>query len=199
MQALVPVIDHGPWTVVSMAGTNDGSVEDVTIAVDRGTSASRFSIRTMRRTGTRLGPRNSIHGTVTDAIATAGLAAGCLLIEVPPARLPKHEAHAAMEEVEARANAFARDRDGWAVTALPLNGIEYALFTRSIPEGTVAHADLGWATIAMWSAGPLHEGAFRLADVESGADPEGRRSADGAVGPPCRPRDGDGVHGNGLG
>ncbi|WP_181136072.1 hypothetical protein [Rathayibacter sp. AY1D3] len=140
------------------------------IAIDRGASASRFSIRTMRRTGTRLGPRGSVHGTVTNPIATANMAVGCLLFEVLPTGLENHEGLAAMEQAEARAEELARDRNGWDVTALPLDGIDYALFTRTISEGTVAHADLGWATVAMWSRGPLHEGPFRLADVEPGDD-----------------------------
>jgi hypothetical protein len=171
MRTLLPLSDREPWSVLGTGRTDDGPLDDVMIAVDRGPRASRFSIRTMRRTGTRLGPRGSVHGTVTDAVATADLAVGCLLLEVMPAGLHERATRAAMEEAQARATLLARDRDGWDVTALPLDGIDYALFTRSIPEGTVAHADLGWATVAMWSAGPLHEGPFRLADVGPGTDP----------------------------
>jgi len=174
MQTLIPLTDRGPWSVTGARRTNDGPLDEVDIAVDRGSQASRFSIRTMRRPGTRLGPRGSVHGTVTDAAATASLAAGCLLLEVLPAGLQKHEALAALEQAEARAEALARNRDCWDVIALPLDDIDYALFTRRISEGTVTYADLGWATVAMWSRGPLHEGPFELADVDAGANSPGR-------------------------
>jgi len=134
MQTLIPLTDRGPWSVTGARRTNDGPLDEVDIAVDRGSQASRFSIRTMRRPGTRLGPRGSVHGTVTDAAATASLAAGCLLLEVLPAGLQKHEALAALEQAEARAEALARNRDCWDVIALPLDDIDYALFTRRISE-----------------------------------------------------------------
>lgn len=165
MLTLLPPTSE-PWTVTGLGRTDDGPLDEVLIAVDRGTQEHRFTIRTMRRTGTRLGPRGSVHGTVTDSVATASLAVGCLLLDRLPTDLPTREARAAMRATEERAQALARDRDGWDVTALPLDGVDYALFTRSIPEGSVAHSDLGWATVAMWSRGPLHEGPFRLADVE---------------------------------
>ena len=38
----------------------------------------------------------------------------------------------------------------------------YALWTRTLPEGVAAHADLGWATLAMWSEGGLPDINFRV-------------------------------------
>lgn len=170
MQALIPLNDRDPWSVVGTGRTNDGPLDEIDIAVDRGSQTGRVSIRTMRRTGALLGPGSSVHGTATDPIAIANIAAGCLLLDALRADLPL----SAMEEALERADAIARDRDGWDVTPLPLDGIDYALFTRNIPEGTVAHADLGWAAVAMWSRGPLHEGPFRLANINPDAGSSAR-------------------------
>jgi len=170
MQALVPIASLESWTVTASASTDGGPTEDLTVAIDRGPEQGQCSIRTMRRTGIRIGPHSSVHGQVTDTVTTAAIAAGSLLLEAIPTNMREHEAIAAMAEPEARSLALAQDREGWNVAALCLDGNDYVLFTRDIPEGTVAHADLGWATIAMWSAGPLHAGPFRLAAVEPGED-----------------------------
>lgn len=170
MQTLIPLTSREPWTVTGGAGSDD----DVTIAIDREPDLARCSIRTMVRPGTRIGPHGHINGQVTDAMTIASLAAGCLLLEVLPAELPAHEAVASMKEVDARALSLAEDRAEWTVTALPLDGIDYAFFPRSIPEGTIAHADLGWATIAMWSPGPLYDGALQLADIDPSIHLPGR-------------------------
>ena len=68
-------------------------------------------------------------------------------------------------EADMRAQELAADRPAWDVSPLPLDGIDYALFTRTAPEGAVAHADLGWAVVALWSTGPLPRGPFHLLDV----------------------------------
>ncbi|QHC60413.1 hypothetical protein [Rathayibacter sp. VKM Ac-2760] len=170
MQTLLPADDAQPWAVTGGVGPD----EDVTIAIDRGPDIARCSVRTLTRPRIRLGPRGSVHGVATDAVAIAALAAGCLLLDVVPAGLPHDELVAAMKDADARSLALARDRAAWSVTALPLDGIDYALFTRSIPEGTLAHADLGRTTIAMWSRGPLFDGPFRLADIDPSEHLPGR-------------------------
>ena len=166
MQTVIPHAEEGPWSITSAGSGGDGTIEDLTITIDRGPEMGCYSIRTMRRTGTRVGPRSSVHGQVTDTVATAALAVGCLLLEVIPASLHRHETIAAMDQADARSRALAQDRDGWSVATLTLDNVDYALFTRAIPEGNVAHADLGWATIAMWSSGPLHNGPFGTALLE---------------------------------
>ncbi|WP_146087715.1 hypothetical protein [Rathayibacter sp. AY1D7] len=82
-----------------------------------------------------------------------------------PAGLPGDRTRAAMVAAEARAQELAADRPAWDVSALPLDGIDYALFTRTLPEGAVAHADLGWAVVALWSTGPLPRGPFHLLEI----------------------------------
>ncbi|WP_219812678.1 hypothetical protein, partial [Rathayibacter sp. AY1E4] len=77
----------------------------------------------------------------------------------------KRDGVAVIEEVEARSLALAQDRDGWTVSILSVDGIDYALFSRTIPEGTIAHADLGWAVIAMWSTGSVYDGPLQRADI----------------------------------
>ncbi|MWV47954.1 hypothetical protein GRS96_01540 [Rathayibacter sp. VKM Ac-2803] len=170
MRTLLPLAEHERWSITGAGSTNDGPTDGLTIALDRGPQAGRCSIRTMLRTGLRIGPRSSVHGQVTDAVATASLAVNCLLLDAVPEGLERREAIAAMDAAGMRSTALAEDRDGWSVEPLTLDGTDYALFTRAIPEGSAAHADLGWATIAMWSTGPLFPGPFRLAEVESGDD-----------------------------
>ncbi|PPH30335.1 hypothetical protein [Rathayibacter sp. AY1F9] len=161
MRALVPVSD--PWSVDGSGRTDDGPVDDLSVRAER--DGGSYSVRTLRLTGVRLGPRGSVHGVVTDPVATAALAIGSLLLSAIPAGLPGDRTRAAMVAAEARAQQLAADRPAWDVSALPLDGIDYALFTRTLPEGAVAHADLGWAVVALWSTGPLPRGPFHLLDI----------------------------------
>lgn len=161
MQTLIPLSGRELWTTTHGAGTD----EDTTIAIDRGSDVARCSVRTMVRPGTRVGPRGHVHGMVTDPVTIASLAAGCLLLGTLPTDSRKRDGVAVIEEVEARSLALAQDRDGWTVSILPVDGIDYALFSRTIPEGTIAHADLGWAVIAMWSTGSVYDGPLQRADV----------------------------------
>jgi len=45
---------------------------------------------------------------------------------------------------------------------LTVAGVGYALWTRDVPGGIVAHADLGWATVEMWGTNTLPAGPFLL-------------------------------------
>ncbi|MWV51618.1 hypothetical protein GRS96_20345 (plasmid) [Rathayibacter sp. VKM Ac-2803] len=95
----------------------------------------------------------------------ASLAAGCLLLSVLSAG-PQSDGIAVIEEVEARSLALAQERAEWTVSILAVDGIDYALFSRSIPEGTIAHADLGWGVIAMWSSGAVYDGPLQRGDID---------------------------------
>jgi len=162
MQTLIPLSDREPWTTTHGAGTD----EDTTIAVDRGPETARCVIRTMVRPGTRVGPHGHVHGVVTDPVTIASLAAGCLLLETLPAEPGERDGITVIEEVEARSLFLAQERSEWSVSVLPVDGIDYALFSRSIPEGTIAHADLGWAVIAMWSKGGVYDGPLQRAEID---------------------------------
>ena len=47
MLTLLPPTSE-PWTVTGLSRTDDGPLDEVLIAVDRGTPERRFTIRTMR-------------------------------------------------------------------------------------------------------------------------------------------------------
>ncbi|WP_146084364.1 hypothetical protein [Rathayibacter sp. AY1F6] len=168
MQTLIPLAEQERWSITAAGNTDDGPTDELTIAIDRGPQTGPCFVRTMLRTGLRIGPRSSVHGQVTDPVATASLSIRSLLLEAIPEELQRHEADAAVQAADTRSTALAEDRDSWGVTPLTLDGTDYALFTRAIPEGSVTHADLGWATIAIWSTGPLYANTLRLADIEPG-------------------------------
>lgn len=92
VRALVPVSD--PWSVDGSGRTNDGPVDDLSVRAER--DGGSYSVRTLRLTGVRLGPRGSVHRVVTDPVATAALAIGSLLLSLISAGLPVDRTRAAM-------------------------------------------------------------------------------------------------------
>lgn len=161
MRALTPDTASISWAVTNQSDQDD----DVTLEVENGSGGGHSALRTMRRLGTVIGPHGSVLGQDTDSVAVAGLAIASLLLEAIPPGLGQHETKVRVDDLHSDARALAVERSAWSLVPLSLAGVDYALWTRSLQGGLVAHADLGWATVAMWSASALYAGPFRLTDV----------------------------------
>ena len=168
MRVLCPDSAIASWSVSDTGSTNGEELDEVTLTIEGAAGGGRSTLRTMRRLGATMGPFGSVHGQVTDTIAIAQLAIMSVLLEAIPTGLEKQRTKDRMREAEANAHTLAADRLMWDVIPLPLDGIDYALWTRSIPGGVVAHADLGWATVAMWGTTALYAGDYRITEITSG-------------------------------
>ena len=168
MRVLAPDSAIASWAVSGTGSTNGGELDEVTLTIESAAGGGRSTLRTMRRLGATMGPFGSVHGQVTDTTAIAQLAIMSVLLEAFPAGLEKQRTKDRMREADANVHTLAADRLMWDVIPLPLDGIDYALWTRSIPGGVVAHADLGWATVAMWGTTALYSGDYCITEITSG-------------------------------
>lgn len=164
MRVLVPDTDESRWAVHGISHWNDRR-EETTVRVENDGSEGQTFLQTMPRLGTVLGPFGSVHGMVTDPVTVAEHAVLNIFLGAIPPGLTDDEAQAAVRDAQTQARAVAADREAWDVVPLLLDGIEYAFWTRNVPGGVAAHADLGWATIAAWSSTVLHVGPFALREV----------------------------------
>ena len=173
MQALVPSSLTAYWSV-TMTGGPDDDVHEVSISVKNEAGRGRSNLLTSIRIGARLGFGGLVHGRVDDWPTIAAHVILSLLLGEIPVGMGREKTLTAMSHANVRAAALAADREAWIVTALNVAGVSYALWSRNVPGGVVAHADLGWATVEMWGTdtlpiGPFHlvSGPFEVTDATS--------------------------------
>ncbi|MCS5717677.1 hypothetical protein N1027_05950 [Herbiconiux sp. CPCC 205763] len=153
MLAIVP----DPWiaeTNVIGTGTDDGVPSDASIEV-RSADRLLFTVRTLVRLGERVGSAGLPHGTVTDSVSIAALAASSLMLRAIPPGLPREDMMKRMDAADDTSQSLARDRGGWAFVPMDVAGTTYALWHRSHPLGFIAHADLGSHVMAAWGEGNI--------------------------------------------
>lgn len=153
MLAIVP----DPWvdgSRLSATGTDDGVLSDVSVDVPS-SSGLTFTARTLVRLGERINSAGVPHGTMTDDISVAMLAAVSLMLQAIPAGLPRDETEKRNRAAEAEASIVAQDRGGWALAPLIVTDVTYALWHRRLNAGFVAHADLGDRVLTAWGTGDL--------------------------------------------
>ncbi|MCS5716141.1 hypothetical protein NVV95_16465 [Herbiconiux sp. CPCC 205716] len=174
--AIVP----DPWvagTRLIGTGSDDGVPSEASVEV-RSATGSAFTVRTLVRLGERLGSGGHPHGTMTDAVSIAALAAGSLMLQAIPPGLPREETRKRMDAAAETSQSLARDRSGWAFLPMQLAGITYALWCRSHCSGFIAHADLGSHVMAAWGEGdvPPELSAMQFRDLgttHAGSAPHG--------------------------
>lgn len=167
------VIPNTSWAVDG-SDREHGDLVGVTVITTDSPRDEAARICTMLRTGGRMGPNGSVHGTLSDGAATAALAVSSLLLGFIPIGLAREEARTQVNAALDQADALGRDHAGWDPTPLDLNGVSYALWVLHLPGGVAAHADLGWGTVTMWSSSHLPVGPFTL--VEHSGPEEGAQS-----------------------
>jgi hypothetical protein len=155
MRAVVPY-PVAPDIAVVGSGRSEGTTTDISVEIHPHASPP-FTIRTLLRTGTRMGPRGFIHGEMTDAVSMASLAVTGLFLRSIPSGTPRQDAGQLVNTALAKADALARDHNGWSYTPMVLESVTYALRYRLLDQGFVAHADIGDSAIAAWGAGDLPE------------------------------------------
>ena len=161
MQALVPSSPSARWSV-TMTGGPDDDVHEVSISVKDEGGRGRSNLQTSRRIGARLGPGGSVHGRIDDGSMIAVHVILSLLLGEIPAGMGREKTRTAISDANVQAATLAADREAWIVTALNVAGVSYALWSRNVPGGVVAHADLGWAIVEMWATDTLPMGPFHL-------------------------------------
>jgi hypothetical protein len=153
MLAVVP----DPWIAeskVTGTGTDGGVPFDASIEV-RSSEGLMFTVRTLVRLGECIGSAGLPHGTMTDPISVAALAASSLMLQAIPAGLPRKETMKLMNSAAADSQRLPRDRGGWTFVPLIIADVSYALWHRPHTLGFIAHADLGNQVLAAWGEGDL--------------------------------------------
>lgn len=164
MKSVILASPTHAWHVSGLSG-DAGSISDVTVTLTTGSEQPTGGIRTIARPGYRLDASGAVHGVVLTWEETAVTALLSLQADVS-ALTDSIDAADHFEQRRARASKLAADRSAWTVVPLDLDGDVYALWTFESGDGVAAHADLGWAVVAMWTTGPLPSGEFRFAELD---------------------------------
>lgn len=164
MTAIVP----DPWvdgSKLTDTGDQDGVMADLSVSIPTSDGAT-FTIRTLVRLGERINNAGYQHGTMTDDISVATLAAVSRLLQAIPEGLTRKQMQERAQAAQEEAEAAAQDRAQWTLTAVALHGVQYALWHRSLAGGFAAHADLGDRLLIAWGGGSLPQELMHVQRVD---------------------------------
>jgi hypothetical protein len=152
----VLMLETSPWlpSVASFGGSPHEGLCDV--AVRYGDDEEELQLLTSARRGSRMSAQPMARWSGDDLPAHAGQALENLLRSTVPDATPRVEARRLMEEHRIRSLRLAQQlpEPPWQWRRVPVDGVDFAMWFTTLPQGFAAVLDCGPAILTAWGRDP---------------------------------------------